>query len=93
MHNYAFNYAIWHLGQDDKIVLILYTNIYIRELVICAIICLNADMRQPSQRIFSSLTLHISKTIINLQKFSVQNSHHRHKGSYTGEPHCLFLQL
>ena len=35
------------------------------------------------------LTLRILKTIINLQKCSVQICHHRHKGSYTGELHFL----
>ena len=49
-------------------------------------------MRQPSQRIFSYLTLPILKAIINLQKCSVQNCHHRHKGSYTGELHFILLQ-
>ena len=87
------------MGQDDKITLILYTNvlhfqseIQPRELAICAILFMYADMSQPSQRIFSPLTLSILKTIINLQKFSVQSCHHRHKGSYTGELHCLLLQ-
>ena len=49
-------------------------------------------MPQPSKWIFSTFTLPILKTIINLQNFSVQSCHHRHKGSYTGELHCLFLQ-
>ena len=49
-------------------------------------------MTQPSQRIFSYLTLPILRTIINLQKCSVQSYHHRHKGSYTGELHFLLLQ-
>ena len=49
-------------------------------------------MPQPSLWIFSPLALHILKTIINLQNFSIQSCHHRHKGSYTGERHCLFLQ-
>ena len=40
-----------------------------------------ADMSQPSQRIFSPLTLSILKTITNLQKFSVQSCHHRHWGA------------
>ena len=51
-----------------------------------------ADMSQPSQRILRSLTLSILKTIINLQKFSVQSCHHSHKGSYIRELHCLLLQ-
>ena len=41
---------------------------------------------------FCPLTLFILKTIINLQKFSVQSCQHRHKGSYTGELYCLLLQ-
>ena len=61
-------------------------------MAICAIIYIYADMPQPSQLIFSLLTLPILKTIINLQNFSVQSCHHRHKGSLTGELHCLFLQ-
>ena len=32
------------------------------------------------------------KTIINLQKRSVQSCHRRQKGSYTGELHFLLLQ-
>ena len=43
-------------------------------------------------RLFSYLTLPILKTIINLQKCSVQSCHHRHKGSYTGELHFVLLQ-
>ena len=50
-------------------------------------------MTQPAQRIFSYLTLPILKTIINLQKCSVQNCHHRHKGSYTVELHFLLQPL
>ena len=38
-----------------------------------------------------TLTLPILKTIINLQTFSVHSYHHRHKGQYTGELHCLHL--
>ena len=68
------------------------SDIWPRELAICAIICMYADMPQPSKWIFSTLTLHILKIIINLQNFSVQSCHHRHKGSYNGELHCLFLQ-
>ena len=71
----------WHLDQDDKITLILYT------------ICMLADMKQPSQRIVSYLTLPFfkKKTIINLQKCRVHSCHHRHKGSHIGEQHCLLL--
>ena len=58
----------------------------------CAIICMYDDMSQSSQSIFSPLTLSILKTITNLQKFSVQSCHHRHKGSYTGVLHCLLLK-
>ena len=60
--------VIWYLGEDDKITLILYTNIYIfkvtfkpEKLEICAIIFRYADMPQPSQRISSPLTLPILK--------------------------------
>ena len=41
---------------------------------------------------FQLFNITFLKTIINLQKYSVQSCHHRHKGSYTGELHCLFLQ-
>ena len=82
--------VIRHLGQDDKITLILHFQSH--EIAISAIICMYADMSQPSQRVFSPLTLSILKTIINLQKFSVKSCHHIHKGSHTGELHCLFLQ-
>ena len=39
-----------------------------------------------------TLTLPILKTIIKLQTFSVRSDHQRHKGSCTGELHCLLLQ-
>ena len=41
---------------------------------------------------FQSFNIVHLKTIINLQKFSVQSCHHRHKGSHTGELHFLLLQ-
>ena len=53
---------------------------------------MQADITPPSQRVFSPLTSPILKTIINLQKCIVQSCHHRYKGSYTGELHCLLLQ-
>ena len=43
-------------------------------------------------RIFSYLTLPILNTIINVQIYSVQSCHHRHKGLYTGELHFVLLQ-
>ena len=42
-------------------------------------------------RNFSYLALPILKTIINLQKCSVKNCHHRHKASYTEELHFVLL--
>ena len=52
-----------------------------------------ADMTLPSQG-FSVIEHYLLnlKTIINLQKCSVQSCYHRHKGSYTGDLHLLLLQ-
>ena len=92
----CFFLVIWHLGQDDKITLILYTCVYIFKVTFnhesWQYVQLSDGMPLPSQRIFSPLTLSILKTIINLQKFSVQSCHNRHKELYTGELQVLLLQ-
>ena len=73
----TYTFSKWHL---TKRVGDMYENLYV---------CWYAT---AFQRIFSPLTWSILKTIINLQKLSVQSCHHRHKGSYTRELHCLLLQ-